>query len=231
MNSAHIQAFPAPPEVASQRPRWARIVALLGLAVAVGLVPFIQADRAEVARLEHAAARIETIAWHWTQVTQTDDPAALRQHMLALASHQKQRHLRLDRKAGNLDLVEDGYLLRSAPVVMGPPVGVTTLPGVTIELPLVEGARSVAGHVGLKIFPQPEVITRLDEPEGWPDYQGIAPELAYAIVLDDGTVIYSQRGVGPWVDPPVRPGTIAMNEREMAAIIGAIEQGMPVYVY
>ncbi len=55
---------------------------------------------------------------------------------------------------------------------------------------------------------------------------------ARTLVLDDGTVMYSTPGWGPWAsEKDVRPGGIEMTFTDMASVFGAVSTGAHVYVY
>ena len=236
---AHSAAHPAPasPSFAAALSRVA-----LGLVGAGGLLAGISLHQAgEAARAEatlvvagaHAESRAVARSGRPTGVALdalTPELASLQARHAAWTD--RRRHVEVDRAAGTLALVEDSFILRSGPATVGDRIaiagGCDACSTFEVPAPLDPGVRSVSGRVGRGIFYQPGIIERLEAP--WPDGEPIPPDLSGAAVLSDGTIVYSVGGT-PWALPPARAGTIALPEREIFAMLSAMEEGMPVYVW
>ncbi len=141
------------------------------------------------------------------------------------------RHVRIDRDASTLALVEDQFVLRSVPVVIGQRLSLASVGAIGAwerPLPVSPGVRVVRGRVGRGIFYQPGIIEELERP--WPDGAPIPGDLSGAVVLSDGTLVYSE-GNSPWLVPDARVGTIALTDKDLFVLISAVEEGMSVYVW
>lgn len=152
----------------------------------------------------------------------------------AEAQAEVERHLRLDREAGKLWLAEDGFILRVCEAMFGTAIP-SDMPGMRDWLPgqqrswPANGAHRLYGRVGNGVFPQPDLIGRLDV-EPWPDGGALPGNLVGVLVLSDGTLIYSERRP-PLLSFDARPGTILLSEADMNALVGGLTEGMKVYVW
>jgi len=164
-----------------------------------------------------------------------------RQVTFALAAADTQRHLRLDLQERTLALIEDGFVVRMSSVQVG-----DSLPA-DGERPAIEiqhGLRLIDQRIRDGQFPMP----------AWAGWTGEKPKSprrtsrrkrrrpvpkpidglygARTLILDDGTVLYSTPGWGPWAaQDSVRPGGVEMSFTDMASIFGAVSTGCHIYVY
>jgi len=164
-----------------------------------------------------------------------------RQSTFAQAAAYPHRHVRLDLSNEVIMLVEDGYVVRRSPVKVGE------------ARPADETYSAVDITKGLRIIDERIRDGRFELP-GWAGWQGERPEPqrkrsrrkrrrklpkpidglygARTLVLDDGAVLYSTPGWGPWASAEsVRPGGVELNFTDMASIFGAVSTGTRVYVY
>jgi len=164
-----------------------------------------------------------------------------RQATFALAAADTQRHLRVDLSDGVMMLVEDGYVVRRVPVEIGE------------SLPADGDRKAVEITTGKRIIDQRIRDGQFDLPD-WVSWKGQRPKPqkkrsrrkrrrplpkaidglygARTMILDDGTVLYSTPGWGPWASPSsVRPGGLEMSFTDMASVFGAVSTGAHVYVY
>jgi hypothetical protein len=135
---------------------------------------------------------------------------------------------------GTMALQREGAQLRHMKVALGPEAVVGTPPDVVRRVPprgrrqlvrVVDGAfvwsvpRWVFTHRGLSLPPDPE--------------RSVAGGLGeLALVLDDGTVIYTRPGRGPLSDDSyVMPGTVRAQLEDLDAIRENLEPGLPVYFH
>lgn len=213
-----------------------KLVGGVGL-LAGGLLNLVgNAAREEALQIEagaHAEARAAAFHGYPTLAEQHRlDPQLAALKVRSAAWAESARHLRLDRAAGTLSLVEDQFVLRSVPVTVGAAVPLGELcascSSYQDQAPISAGTRRVVGRVGRGIFYQPGVIEELEAP--WADGAPIPADLSGAVVLSDGVVIYSE-GNSPWAEPAARAGTIAVSDRELFAIIAAMDEGMVVHVW
>jgi hypothetical protein len=164
-----------------------------------------------------------------------------RQATFSQAAADTQRHLRLDLEEATLSLVEDGYVVRVSPVQIG-----ESLPA--------DGERPSAEiQVGRRIIDQ-RIRDGLFELPAWAGWKGERPKPkrkrsrrkrrrplpkpidglygARTLILDDGTIMYSTPGWGPWAaQDSVRPGGVEMTFTDMASIFGSMSTGGHIYVY
>jgi hypothetical protein len=222
----------------------------LGLTAAGGLVGLTLGQRAEAVRLDTdlvqrqqdaRAARHEEWVGLLERRRKVLPAEYARQATFALAAADTQRHLRVDLAQGLMMLVEDGYVVREISVQVGDP-----LPA--------DGDRAAVDIIpGKRIIDQRIRDGQFDMPE-WASWSGERPKNprrrsrrkrrrklpkaidglygARTMILDDGTVLYSTPGWGPWAsDASVRPGGVEMSFTDMASVFGAVSTGAHVYVY
>ena len=228
-----------------RRTRWAefrdaypRIVTMMSL----GLAALLLIDTALVVkrfqyRRENEAARRLMTGMEKQQadalVTEGVGRAAL---AMALVRGQsiKDRGLNLSvaLDEGTMDLQREGAQLREMRVRIGPEHSVGRPPGERkITPPL--GRRRVARVVDESfVWEVPEwVYTQRGQPvPGDRNVRGALGELA--VILDDGTCLYSLPGVGPLADPAyVLPGAVRAEAADLRAIRVNLEPGVPVYFH
>lgn len=165
----------------------------------------------------------------------------VRQETFAQAASDTNRHLRVDLDASVIMLVEDGYVIRRSAVQVGDPLAAD---GEREAVDITRGRRVIDQRIREGQFELPD----------WAGWQGERPKKqrkrsrrkrrrplpkpidglygARTLILDDGSVMYSTPGWGPWAsDNDVRPGGIEMSFTDMASLFGAISTGASVYVY
>ena len=130
-----------------------------------------------------------------------------------------------------LYLQREGAQLREIPVRIGPEKTIGTDPGgVKLAAPL--GRFTIAKVVGASHrWRAPEwLMAERGQPAAARDFEGgLGP---IAIVLNGGTVIYSDPASGPLKDPSyVMPGAVRASTADLNAISEVLEVGMPVYFY
>ncbi|HET7745948.1 MAG TPA: hypothetical protein VFM29_01525 [Vicinamibacteria bacterium] len=133
---------------------------------------------------------------------------------------------------GRMDLQREGAQLRGMTVRIGAPHTVGAPPGERrITPPL--GRRRVAKVVdGTYAWEVPEwVYAHRGRPA--PRDRAVRGALGdIAVLLDDGTVLYSLPEVGPLADPAyVVPGGVRVEADDLRAILANLEPGLPVYFH
>ncbi len=133
---------------------------------------------------------------------------------------------------GTMDLQQEGAQLREMRVRIGPEQIVGPPPGERKVTPPL-GQRRVARVVDESfVWEVPEwVYTQRGQPVP-PDrnLRGALGEVA--VILDDGTCLYSLPGAGPLADPAyVLPGGVRAEAADLRAIRVNLEPGVPVYFH
>jgi hypothetical protein len=141
-------------------------------------------------------------------------------------------HLSISLDSGIMYLEREGALLRAMPVQIGPERLVGATPA-RVPLATPRGRRTIA-----------RVMTARDEwdvPEWVYSDRGIAlpPDRSVrgalgpvAMILDGGTVIYSQPSTGPLGDSTyVLPGAVRVRAEDLHAVLPSLTAGMRVYFY
>ena len=141
-------------------------------------------------------------------------------------------HLTVSLDSGVMHLERDGVVLREMPVEIGPERRVG-LPPDTVHLASPRGVRTVA-----------RVLTdtsRWEVPVWVYADRGIPLDSARAatgtlgspaLVLDGGTMIYSQPSSGPLADSTyVLPGSLRLREGDLLAVLPNITAGVRIYFY
>ena len=164
-----------------------------------------------------------------------------RQATFAQAAADTDRHLRIDLSQQRMMLVEDGYIIRSVQVKVGEALpadgeqaAVDINRGVrTIEERIRDGRFDLPAWAGWKgERPQPKRKRsrrkrRRKLPKAIDGLYG-----ARTLILDDGSVLYSTPGWGPWAaQDSVRPGGVEASFTNMASVFGSVSTGARVYVY
>lgn len=131
---------------------------------------------------------------------------------------------------GRLYLQREGAQLREAPVRIGPEKEVGAAPPVRLAAP--RGRFTVAMVVdGSHRWRAPQwLLAERGLPAAGRDFEGgLGP---IAILLNGGTVIYSDPATGPLKDPSyVLPGAVRAKAADLEAMAEVLEVGMPVYFY
>jgi hypothetical protein len=133
---------------------------------------------------------------------------------------------------GTMDLQREGAQLREMRVRIGPEYTVGPPPGERkVTAPV--GRRRVARVVDESfVWEVPEwVYTQRGQPIPRDrNVRGALGELA--VILDDGTCLYSLPGAGPLADPAyVLPGGVRVDAADLRAIRVDLEPGVPVYFH
>ncbi|MDB4948617.1 MAG: hypothetical protein JWM27_1266 [Gemmatimonadetes bacterium] len=168
-----------------------------------------------------------------SRARRSDLAIALLQRELRLkALQQKGLHLAIDTKDSVLYLYSGRAVLRQVKVGVGPDTTVTAPDGRTWRLVRALGERSLDKKETSPTLSVPEwVYVAQGQPVPDEGARQVAGGLGtYVLVLDDGTRIYSQPQTGPFKDA-VMPGSFAVHGEDLAAIFGAIQPDIPVYIY
>jgi hypothetical protein len=140
-------------------------------------------------------------------------------------------HLSVSLDSGVMYLERDGALLREMPITIGPGKRVGTPPD-TLHIATPRGKRTVEALLDeTDAWRVPQwVFTDRGIPAGDTLLEGaLGPA---ALLLDGGTVIYSQPTVGPLNDSAyVLPGAIRVRASDLRAIAPNLRPGVAVYFY
>jgi hypothetical protein len=130
-----------------------------------------------------------------------------------------------------LYLQREGAQLREIPVRIGPEKSMGGGPG-DVKIAAPRGRFTIAKVVGASHpWRAPEwLMKERGQPAAARDFVGgLGP---VAIILNGGTVIYSDPGSGPLKDPEyVMPGAVRASAADLRAMEEVLEVGMPVYFY
>jgi hypothetical protein len=133
---------------------------------------------------------------------------------------------------GKMDLQREGAELRESRVKVGPEVTVGQPPGARKITPPLGRRQIVAVVDGAYAWDVPSWVWthRGQQP---PASRRLAGALGpIAVLLDDGTVIYSKPKTGPLADPSyVLPGGVLADADELQAIRPNLTPGLPVYFH
>jgi hypothetical protein len=208
----------------------------LGLAFLVALDVFlafkawqygrqIQADRASMTATERARAD--------ALVESQAGRAALQEALVAQqAVKEKGLNLSVSLDEGTMDLQREGAQLREVRVQIGPEVTVGQPPGARkITPPL--GRRQVAAVVDGSYAWEVPAWVWTQRGQAAPASRRIAGALGdVAVLLDDGTVIYSKPKAGPLADDSyVLPGGVRADADDLQALRPNLGPGIPVYFH
>jgi len=129
-----------------------------------------------------------------------------------------------------MTLNQEGNVLREMPVRV-PPSRRVGIPPDTVMMPAPLGTRHVARILtpdSAWVVPKWVYIDRHVPPDSTP----IKGALGEAILLDGGTVIYSDPHAGPLADSSyVMPGSVRAREADVKAIEANLKPGLSVYFY
>jgi hypothetical protein len=156
--------------------------------------------------------------------------------MLALVRQQsvteKGLNLAISLEDGTMDLQREGSELRQMRVEIGPEAVIGQEPGaVRVTPPL--GKRHVARVVDASyVWEAPEWVY-LQRGRSVPASRGVKGGLGHiAVLLDDGTPLYSRPAAGPLADESyVLPGGVRVDAADLAAIRENLTPGLPVYFF
>ncbi len=141
-------------------------------------------------------------------------------------------HLAVNVDSGRMVLERDGVILREMAVAVGPERFRGAATDSTIEVAAL-GQRTVDRVLDdTDRWEVPESVFS-DRGLPVPEDQRIAGALGdHAIVLGDGTVIYSTPASGPLADSAyVLPGSVRVPQEDLKAVAANIRPGMSVYFY
>lgn len=143
----------------------------------------------------------------------------------------KALHLSVALDTSRMYLSSDGAVLRSIPIQAGPARRVGRADTTRVTVP--RGARTVERVLGpMDAWTVPDWVyhdRRLSVPSNRMVAGALGPA---AIVLDDGTVIYSEPQTGPLADSSyVLPGAVRARASDLEAIVPDVAKGMAVYLY
>jgi hypothetical protein len=159
--------------------------------------------------------------------------AELQQALVAQqAVKEKGLNLSVSLDEGTMDLQREGAQLREVRVQIGPEVTVGQPPGARkITPPL--GRRQVAGVVDGGYAWEVPAWVWTQRGQSAPASRRIAGALGdIAVLLDDGTVIYSKPKAGPLADDSyVLPGGVRADADDLQALRPNLGPGTPVYFH
>ena len=158
--------------------------------------------------------------------------ALLQRELRIKALEQKGLHLAIDTKDSVLYLYSGRAILRQVKVGVGPDSAVTGPDGRTWRMVRALGERQLARKETSPTLTVPEwVYVSQGQPVPGDAQRQVEGGLgSYVLTLDDGTMIYSQPTAGPFKDAPM-PGAFVVHGQDLAAIFGAIQPDIPVYIY
>jgi hypothetical protein len=168
-----------------------------------------------------------------SRARRSDLAIALLQRELRIKSlQQKGLHLAIDTKDSVLYLRNGHAVLRQVKVAIGPDSTVQARDGRTWRMVRALGERELDRKEDAPVLTVPEwVYVAQGQPVPPEDQRQVAGGLgAYVLTMDDGTQIYSAPSAGPFRDTVI-PGAFMVRGRDLAAIFGAIQPGIPVYIY
>lgn len=142
----------------------------------------------------------------------------------------KRIHLSIPVDSGRIYLEREGAILREMPATIGPERTVGTPPD-TIRMAVPRGERTIVEIVKGDAWPVPAWVyrDRNIDGSGGPVPGALGP---LAVVLDGGTVIYSQPKTGPLADSAyVMPGSVRASAADLKAIVENLSAGTKVYFY
>jgi len=209
--------------------------------MSIALVFFLAVDAWLIARNIRYRRETEQLRGSMTEVERrrTDAVLAQNENRLKVIVEMFRRQAKMDEKlhlsvsidSGVMYLERDGALLREMPISVGPEKRVGT--GVdTLRIAAPRGKRTVQQL--LSGGEQAELPAWIWADRGLPRGDArIAGALGpAAIVLDGGTVIYSQPSEGPLADSAyVMPGAIRARASDLKAIAPNLRPGVAVYFY
>ncbi len=146
------------------------------------------------------------------------------------AQMDKRIHLSIPVDSGKIYLEREGAILREMPAQIGPERTVGTAPD-TIRMAIPRGERTIVEILrgGAWTVPDWVYADRKVEGSGGRLPGALGP---IALVLDGGTIIYSQPDSGPLADPAyVLPGSVRASEADLKAILENLSAGTKVYFY
>jgi hypothetical protein len=156
--------------------------------------------------------------------------------MLALVRQQsvkeKGLNLSVSLEEGTMDLQREGSELREMRVEIGPEAVIGREPGpARVSPPL--GMRRVARVVDASYVWQAPEWVYTHRGQGVPANRRIPGGLGrVAVVLDDGTPLYSRPATGPLSDPSyILPGGVRVDASDLEAIRENLAPGTPVYFF
>ena len=153
------------------------------------------------------------------------------QETYAQAIADPHRHLRLNLDQGQLMLMEDGYVVRGFSVRTSMVLYSEPVEGHDSPLGLQRGVHHITNRVRDGEFTLPSWwVEEKDVPK--PDGPIAGLYGARTLLLEDGSMIYSQPEWGPWaLDDQVHPRGVEASPYHLGAVFGAVTLGMNVYVY
>jgi hypothetical protein len=130
-----------------------------------------------------------------------------------------------------LYLQREGAQLREVPARIGPEKSMGGGPG-DVKIAAPRGRFTIAKIAGPSHrWRAPEwLMADRGQPAAAREFEGgLGP---IALILNGGTVIYSDPATGPLKDPDyVMPGAVRVGTKDLEAMVEALEVGMPVYFY
>jgi hypothetical protein len=139
-------------------------------------------------------------------------------------------HLSIAVDSGVMTLEQEGNVLRQMPVRVAPERRVGVPPD-TVMMPKPQGTRRVERLLTADSAWSVPRWVYLDRHLPY-DSSAVTGALGEAIVLDGGTVIYSDPRTGPLADTAyVMPGSVRAREADVKAIEAGLKLGTSVYFY
>lgn len=146
------------------------------------------------------------------------------------AQMDKRIHLSIPVDSGRIYLEREGAILREMAAQVGPERTVGTAPD-TIRMAIPRGERTIVEVLANGAWNVPAWVysdRKLDGRAG-PLQGALGP---IALLLDGGTVIYSQPSSGPLADSTyVLPGSVRASEADLRAVLENLSAGTKVYFY
>jgi hypothetical protein len=232
------QADQRRPDGAGFKPPYATLI----FAIAVAVVALLALDGWLIAKRVRYHNEIVQLRSSMTalEIQRTDQLVSQAQNKLLLALELVRRpgrleqalHLSVSIDSGTMYLEREGALLRAMPVEMGPERRVGIAPD-TVPLATPHGRRTIVQVMTAEDAWDVPVWVYADRGIVLPAARSVRGALGpVAVILDGGTVIYSQPSTGPLDDSTyVLPGAVRARAEDLRAVLPNLTAGMRVYFY
>lgn len=208
-------------------------VLLLASAAVALRVPSYQREASAIGEQMTEAERRTRDQILESRAQRTQLAVALLQRELRLKSmEEKGVHLAVNTEDSTLALRHGPATLRQVRVHIGPDSVIRAPDGRTWRFVRPLGERHLQAREASPTYTIPEWYYLGSgepvPPEGERRMKGALGQ--YVLRLDDGTEIYSQPEVGPYVEQ-VKPAAFMVDEQDLRAIFDAVKADIPVYIY
>jgi hypothetical protein len=219
-----------------------RTYIVLSIACAVILVALLAADawlfdrrsryQGEIDRLRSAMTTLERARTEQIVSQERNKLRVAIELLRRQARRERELHLAVTIDSNTMSLERDGAVLREMPIQIGPERRVG-IPPDTVRMATPRGARTIAKMMtDQDVWEVPAWVYAdrgLPAPADRAIRAGLGP---VAVIMDGGTVIYSQPQEGPLADSAyVLPGALRARAEDLRAILPNLKPGQRVYIY